>query len=115
MQHNSLYFLCLNCALSNVTSIHSNVTSVHELQIIVYKYRNGLAPRYLYDMFGANSSDSSYNLQNTATDLKLPKKTFSNGQKGLSYNGAKMWNSLLTESKMAPSLASFKKSLVHKT
>ena len=58
--------------------------------IIVYKSRNGLAPRYLYNMFVANSSDSSYNLQNTATDLKLLKKTSFNGQKGLSYNGMKM-------------------------
>ena len=66
-------------------------------------------------MFVANSSDSSYNLRNTATDLKLPKKASSNGQKGLSYNGTKMWNSLLIESKLAPSLASFKKSLVYKT
>ena len=74
-----------------------------------------LAPRYLYNMFVANSSDSSYNLRNTATDLKLPKKTSFNGQKGLTYNGAKVWNSLLTESKLAPSLASFKKSLVHMT
>ena len=43
----------------------------YELQIIVYKSRNGLTPRYRYNMFAANSSDSSYNLQNTATDLKL--------------------------------------------
>ena len=34
------------------------------LQIIVYKSRNGLAPRYLCNMFAANSSDSSYNLRN---------------------------------------------------
>ena len=87
----------------------------YELQSIVYKSRNGLAPRYLYTMFVASSSDSSYTLRNTATDLKLPKKTSSNGQKGLSYNGAKMWNSLLTESKLAPSLASSKKSFVHMT
>ena len=85
------------------------------MQIIVYKSRNGVAPQYLYNMFVANSSDSSYNLRNTATDLKLPKKTSSKGQKGLSYNGGKMWNSLLTESKLAPSLASFKKSFVHMT
>ena len=64
-------------------------------------------------MFVANSSNSSYNLRNTATDLKLPKKNPTNGQKCFSYNDAKMWNSLLTESKLAPSLASFKKSLVH--
>ena len=36
----------------------------YELQIIAYKSRNGLAPRYLYNMFVANSFDSSYNLQN---------------------------------------------------
>ena len=62
----------------------------YELQIIVYKSRNGLAPRYLYNMFVANSSNSSYNLRNTVTDLKLPKKTSSNGQKHLSYNGVEM-------------------------
>ena len=85
------------------------------MQIIVYKSRNRLAPRYLYNMFVANSSASSYNPLNSATDLKLPKKTSSNGQKGLSYNGAKMWNSLLTESKVGPSHASFEKSMVHMT
>ena len=61
----------------------------YELQIIVFISRNGLAPQYLYNMLVANSSDSSYNLRNTATDLKLQKKISSNGQKGFSYNGAK--------------------------
>ena len=46
----------------------------YELQIILYKSRNGLAPQYCYNMLVANSSDSSDNLRNTATDLKLPKK-----------------------------------------
>ena len=87
----------------------------YELQIIVCKSRKRLAPQYLYNVFVDNSSDSLYNLRNTATDLKLPKKTSSNGQKGLSYKGAKMWNSLPTESKLEPSLASFKKSSVHMT
>ena len=87
----------------------------YELQIIVYKSRNGLAPQYLYNTFVANSFYSSYILQNTATDLKLPKAISSNGHKGLSYSNAKMWNSLLTESKLAPGLASFKKYSVHMT
>ena len=86
---------------------------LYELQIIVYKSRNGLVGQYLYNMLVANSSDSSYKLGNAATDLKLPKKNSSNGQKCFSYNGAKKWNSLLTESKLAPSLASFKKPLAH--
>ena len=42
----------------------------YELQIILYKSRNGCAPQYLYNMLVANSPDSSYNLRNTATDLK---------------------------------------------
>ena len=89
----------------------------YELQIVVYKFRNGRALQYLYNMFVAKSSDSSYNLRGTETDLKLPKQTSPNGQKGLSYSDSKMWKSLPTESKLestlAPIFPSFKKSLVH--
>ena len=85
----------------------------YETQVLVYKARNGLAPQYLFDMLVANYSEATYNLRNTATDLKLPKRNSSNGQKGFSYKGSKMWNSLPTESKLAPNLASFKTSLMH--
>ena len=61
---------------------------------LLFKSRDGFAPQYLCNIFVTNLSDASYNLRNTATDLTLPKKASSNGQKGLSYNGAKMWNSL---------------------
>ena len=43
------------------------VLTQYELQIIVYKSRNGLAPQYPYNIFLANSSDSLFNLLNTAT------------------------------------------------
>ena len=43
----------------------------HESQIMVFKSWNGLVPQYLFDLFAANSSDSSYSLRNTANDLKL--------------------------------------------
>ena len=85
----------------------------YETQVLVYKARNGLVPQYLFDMLVANYSEAKYNLRNAATDLKLPKRNSSNGQKGFSYKGSKMWNSLPTESKLAPNLASFKKSLMH--
>ena len=52
----------------------------YELQMIVYKFSNGLAPRYPYNVLVADSSDSSYSLRNTATDSKLPKKTSFNGK-----------------------------------
>ena len=105
----------------------------YESQLIVFISKNGLAPQYLFNtsvpqylstsvpqylstsvpQFAVNSADSRYYLGNTATDLRLPKKNSSNWQKGFSYKGTRMWNSLRTESKLAPSLASFKKFLMH--
>ena len=68
-----------------------------ESKLIVYKSINGLAPQYLRDLFTRNSFDNSYSLRNTATDLKIPKKTSKNGQKSFSYRVVKLWNSLKTE------------------
>ena len=42
-----------------------------------------------------------------ATDLWLPKKRTSNGQKCFSFRGAKLWNGLTAESKQASSLNSW--------
>ena len=52
------------------------------------------APQYLCDFFVKNSTFSSHSLRNTETDLRLPLKRASCGQKCLSYRGAKLWNSL---------------------
>ena len=82
-----------------------------ESEIMVYKSPNGLAPQYLCDFFTKNSSQSIHSLRNTETDLRLPLKRTSNGQKCFSYRGAKLWNSLSTESKQAPSLNIFKQSI----
>ena len=62
------------------------------------------------EIFSINESlqCSSRNLRNTETDLRLPKKKSANGQKCFSFRGAKLWNSLPAESKMAYSLNSFK-------
>ena len=48
---------------------------------MVYKSINGLALRYMSNLFIRNSTCNSRSLRNTATDLRLPKKTSSNGQK----------------------------------
>ena len=40
----------------------------------------------------------------------MPEKTVQ-GQKAFSFRGAKIWNSLSTEAKLAPSLYKFKKHL----
>ena len=80
-------------------------------RLMVYKPINGLAPRYMSNLFSRNSACSSRSLRNTKTDLRLPKKISANGQKCFSYRGAKLWNSLPAETKQAPSIAVFKQNI----
>ena len=82
-----------------------------ESKTMVFKSLKELAPRYLCNLFIKNSECSSRSLRNTETDLRLPQKKSANGQKCFSFRGAKLWNSLPAESKMASSLNSFKKSI----
>ena len=81
-----------------------------ETKTMVFKFLHELAPQYLCNLFTRNSKSSSYVLRNSETDLRLPKKTSSNGQKCFSYRGAKAWNDLPPDTKQASSLNSFKKS-----
>ena len=83
----------------------------NECKIMVFKSLNDLAPYYLCNLFTKISACSSHNLQSTETDLRLPKKKSANGQKCFSYRGAKIWNSLPSESKTASSLNGFKRTV----
>ena len=90
--------------------------TIHELilnesQTMVFKSLHGLAPQSLCSPFTKNSQCSSYSLHNTETDLRLPLKKSSNGQKSFSYRGGKLSNSLSAESKQAPSLSCFKQTI----
>ena len=80
----------------------------YESRVMVYKSENGLAPQYLQDIFTRNSENPSYELRSTATDLHIPKQNTASGQKGFSFRGSKLWNSLSAEIKSAPTLISFK-------
>ena len=82
-----------------------------ESKTVVFKSLNELTPQYLSSLFKRNSQCSSRCLQNTETDLRVPKKTSANGQKCFSFRGAKLWNSLSAESMQASSLNNFKKSV----
>ena len=82
-----------------------------ESKTMVFKSLNELAPQYLCDLLTRKSFYSSYSLRNTGTDLRLPMKRSTNGQKCFSYRGAKLWNSLSAESKQATSRYSFKKTI----
>ena len=64
---------------------------------------NDLAPDYLSEMFTKNSACSRKNLRSTATDLQIPLMKRCNGQRALSYRGARVWNHLDLAVKQASS------------
>ena len=74
---------------------------------MVFKSINGLAPGYLFNLFVKNSHNASCILRDTSTNLRIPKKNTSNGQKGFSYRGVKAWNNLPIEAKQTSSLTQF--------
>ena len=82
-----------------------------ETATIMYKSLNGLAPEYLSKRFVKNSTRNIRQLRNTETDLMLPLRKTSNGQRGISFRGSKLWNQLDYDIKNAPSLATFKRRL----
>ena len=82
-----------------------------DINTMVFKTLNGLAPEYLSNLFIRNSESYLLALRNSSTDLQMPKKTTKNGQKCLSYRGVKSWNCLPFEIKQASSLKVFKAKL----
>ena len=79
-----------------------------ETKMMVFKSLNDFGSQYMHNMFTKNSQLSECNLRNTTTDLRLPLRKSTAGQKSFSYRGAKMWNSLSTECKEIRSLHVFK-------
>ena len=52
-----------------------------ESNIMVFKSLRGLAPPYMRNLFTKTSQLTTRNLRNSATDLRIPKKNSTNGQK----------------------------------
>ena len=82
-----------------------------ETATIMYKSLNGLVPEYLSKRFIKNSTRRIRQLRNTDTDLLLPLRKTSNGQRGISFRGSELWNQLDYDLKQASSLATFKRTL----
>ena len=80
---------------------------------MVCKSINDLAPTYLTEMFSRLSDTHKRELRNTRSDLEIPMRKSAYGQKCFSYKGAKMWNCLSLESKLSPTLKTFKKSIAN--
>ena len=81
---------------------------------MVYKSINDLAPTYLTEMFSRLSDSSKRELRITRSDLEIPMRKSANGQKCFLYKGATMWNRLSQESKLSPTLKTFKKSIANR-
>ena len=82
-----------------------------ETATLTYKALNSLAPQYLGELFSKCSEGSDRILRSTETNLHIPLLKTSTGQKAFSYRGAKLWNELNRETKLASSLSTFKKSI----
>ena len=82
-----------------------------ETMKMVFRSSNHEAPEYLTGLFHRWSETSTRQLRYTNTNLHVPFLKTACGQKYLSYRGAKLWNNLNRESKMAKAFTNFKSSL----
>ena len=82
---------------------------------MVYRSINHEAPEYLTGLFQRLTETSARKLHNTSTDLYVPFLKTACGQKCFSYRGAKLWNDLNREHKMANTFTQFKSSLKNDT
>ena len=78
---------------------------------MVYKSLNDLAPENLGNIFSKFSDVHTKVLSNTKCNLAVPKTRTAYGQKSFAFRGAKVWNKLDSEVKIAPSIQSFKTKL----
>ena len=87
----------------NWSTVHDVIKQ--ETATIVFKSISGLAPTYLSILFTRNSTRDIVDLRNCETDLLSPQMKTSNGQKAFSFRGARVWNGLKHEVKLALSLS----------
>ena len=76
---------------------------------IVFKYIHNLSPTYMLELF--SPSGQSNHTRNSTFKLEQPYRKTKLGQKGLSYIGPSLWNSLDSDSKKKTSLNAFKHSV----
>ena len=79
---------------------------------IVYKYIHNISPIYMSELF--SPFDQSAQTRKSTFKIVLPYRKTKLGQKGLSYIGPSIWNSLDNDTKCKPSLNAFKHSVKNK-
>ena len=83
-----------------------------ETAMFTYRSLNSLAHQYLPELFTKCSKSNGLNLCSSETNLQIPLLSTFIGQNTYCYHGAKLWNELSREAKLAPSLKTFKKSII---
>ena len=73
---------------------------------MVYRSLHGLAPNYLSSRF--EKRETIYCLRDSDNKLKVPLPRTNYYQRGFTYSGATLWNSLPCEARQAESLGKFK-------
>ncbi len=61
----------------------------------MYKYRHGLVPNYVNEMFSANNTNHTYNTR-YGNQLRIPKHNTNIIKYTVSLAGPKIWNSIAT-------------------
>ena len=82
-----------------------------ENSTMVYKSLNNLTPEILGNLFSKLSDAHTRVLRNTKCNLAVPQRRTAYVQKSFAFRGAKAWNKLDSEVKLAPSFQSFKTKL----
>ena len=77
-----------------------------------YKSLNSPSPQYLTELFKKCSKSNGLSLRSSKKILQIPLIRTPIGQNSYCYRGAKLWNELSREAKLAPSLKTFMK-LIH--
>ena len=70
-----------------------------------------VGPTLKESLIRRNHMQTNYDLRNSHTDLALPKPKREFLKKSFKYSGAKLWNNLSTDTKLAESMHLFKSHL----
>ncbi len=78
-------------------------------QVLLYKVLNDYTgPNLKESLIWRNTRQTNYDLRSSLTDLTLPKPNREFLKKSFNYSGAKLWNSLPLDAKVAESVYQFK-------
>ena len=80
---------------------------LQDILILMYKVKNGLTPKYISDLFQANSENRTYDLRNS--DFSLPRyNTVTYGKHSIGFLGPSLWAKLTNKERNIKTLSSFK-------